>query len=116
MLSSCLSILAPTAAAAFFSLASPVCAQVAGHSSSGAMQSLTLTGVATGLTIPPGTTLATICVEVAAARYRDDGGAPTASVGLPLAIGACMNYSGPLAALQFIAQSGSPVLTAAYYR
>jgi hypothetical protein len=73
MLSSCLSILAPTAAVAFFSLADPACAQVAGHSSSGPTQSITLSGTATGLTVPAGTTLATICVETAAARYRDDG-------------------------------------------
>jgi hypothetical protein len=116
MLSSCLSILAPTAAAVFFSLTDPACAQVAGHSSSGPTQSITLTGTATGLTVPAGTTLATICVETAAARYRDDGTAPTASVGLPLAAGACMTYSGPFSALQLIAQSGSPVATIAYYR
>jgi hypothetical protein len=52
MLSSCLSILAPTAAAVFFSLTDPACAQVAGHSSSGPTQSITLTGTATGLTVP----------------------------------------------------------------
>jgi hypothetical protein len=40
-------------------------AQIAGHSSTGATQTLTLTGTAQSLTVPSGTVWATICIEVA---------------------------------------------------
>jgi hypothetical protein len=91
-------------------------AQIVGHSSTGATQTLTLTGTAQSLTVPQGTVWATICIETAAARWRDDGTAPTATVGQPLTSGQCMQYSGPFSAFQLIAQSGSPVATISYYR
>lgn len=87
----------------------------AGHSSAGAEQTLTLTGTAQFLTVPAGTVWATLCLETANARWRDDGTAPTATVGMPLTTGQCMQYAGPLSAVQFIAQTGSPVLTISYY-
>lgn len=87
-----------------------------GHSSAGATQTLTLTGSAQTLTVPAGTVWATICLEVSNARWRDDGTAPTASVGVPLTAGQCMQYAGPFGQFQAIAQSGSPVMTIAYYR
>ncbi len=68
-----------------------------------------------GLIVPSGATIAEICVEGAAVRYRDDGTAPTATVGIPVAAGSCFQYSGPLSSLQFIAQSGSPTLDVSYY-
>ena len=71
---------------------------------------------ATGLTVPVGATIAQICVEGAGVRYRDDGVAPTASVGMPAAPGACFQYSGPLSVVQFIAQSGSPTIDVLYYK
>lgn len=109
-------LMRPVAAAAFFSLVVPACGQVVGHSSTGATQSITLSGVAQSLTVPAGTVFATLCLETANARWRDDGTAPTASVGQPLVAGNCMTYSGPFSQLQLIAQTGSPVLTASYYR
>lgn len=69
-----------------------------------------------GLTVPSGATIAEICVEGAAVRYRDDGVAPTATVGMPVAAGSCFPYSGPLSSVQFIAQSGSPTLDVSYYK
>lgn len=86
-------------------------------------QQLTLTGSAQSLTVPAGAKIAQICIETAAARYRDDGTDPTASVGMPVAVGTCFAYSGPaasgsnqpLTAIRWIAQSGSPVLNALYY-
>ena len=71
---------------------------------------------ATGLSAPGGATIAQICVENAGVRYRDDGAAPTASVGIPAAAGSCFSYSGPLSVIQFIAQSGSPTLDVSYYK
>jgi hypothetical protein len=91
-------------------------AQIAGHSSTGATQTLTLSGVAQSLTVPQGTVWATICIEAANARWRDDGVAPTPTVGQPLLSGQCMQFAGPFGAFQLIAQSGSPVATISYYR
>ena len=68
------------------------------------------------LTAPAGATLAEICVEGGGVRYRDDGTAATASVGLPVAAGACFSYSGPLSSLSFTAQSGSPTIDVSYYK
>lgn len=79
-------------------------------------QQITATSSAQSLTVPTGATIAQICVETAAIRYRDDGTAPTASVGMPVAAGTCFAYSAPLRAFQFIAQSGSPVLNILYYQ
>lgn len=77
-----------------------------------------ITSVPTGtfLTVPTGARMAQICVETQAVRYRDDGTAPTASVGQPQAAGTCFTYSGSLPAIQFIQQTGTALLDALYYR
>lgn len=71
---------------------------------------------ATNLTPPAGATIAQISVETAGVRYRDDGIAPTATVGMPVAAGTSFQYAGPLTAIQFIAQSGSPTIDVLYYK
>jgi hypothetical protein len=91
-------------------------AQIAGHASAGATQTLTLSGTAQSLTVPSGTVWATVCLETANARWRDDGIAPTAAVGQPFVAGQCMQYAGPFNTFQLIAQTGSPVITVSYYR
>ncbi len=53
--------------------------------------------------------------DTAAVRWRDDGGAPTASIGNSIPAAAPFTYSGPPAALRFIAQTGSPVLNVSFY-
>ena len=65
--------------------------------------------------IPALTGWAVLCVDTAAIRWRDDGTAPTASVGMPIAAGQCFNYSGTFSALRVIAQSGSPVVNISFY-
>ncbi len=71
--------------------------------------------------VPVGATIAEICVETAGVRYRDDGTAPTSSVGMP-AVGnstspSCFAYAiKPLTAVQFIAISGSPVVNVLFYK
>lgn len=87
---------------------------------------LTATGTAAQLStctggIPAASTIAEICVETASIRYRDDGTAPTASVGMLVApasstIPTCFQYGGPLTAFQFIAVSGSPVIDVSFYK
>ncbi len=74
---------------------------------------------ATSLTLPTSytATSAVFCVETANVRWRDDGVAPTASVGMLAPYGqACWSYTGNLAAIQFIAATGSPVLDVTFYR
>jgi hypothetical protein len=84
----------------------------------GYQQITTLTS-ATLLTVPTGANCAFISVESAAVRYRDDGTAPTASIGMPLAItsnGPPLIYCGTLSAIQFIQQASSATLNVLYYR
>ena len=75
---------------------------------------------ATSLTVPSGATFAQICVEGAGVRYRDDGTAPTVSVGIPVvptssSMPTCFQYAGPLSAIRFIAISGTPTMEVSYY-
>ena len=64
----------------------------------------------------PATANLALLVAEGNARWRDDGTAPTPSVGAPLASGGTLIYSGRLSALRVIAQSGSPTLNIAFYR
>jgi hypothetical protein len=68
------------------------------------------------LTVPTAARIAEICVETAQVRYRDDGTAPTANVGMPAAASQCFQYSGSLVAIQFIAVSTTATLDVSYYR
>lgn len=61
-------------------------------------------------------TLATITPEAQAVRYRDDGTAPTSSVGQPMAVGAVLNYTGTLSKIKFIEQTSGAKLNVSYYR
>jgi hypothetical protein len=79
-------------------------------------QQITSLSSSTALTIPTGATYAIICAETQAVRFRDDGSAPTSSIGMPLAVGACLTYDGNLSLLRFIQQTSSATLDALYYR
>jgi hypothetical protein len=71
---------------------------------------------ATGLgTIPQGATMALIVAETQGVRWRDDGTDPTASVGMPIAAGAYLNYDGDLKRIKFIEQTASAKLNVSYY-
>ena len=79
---------------------------------------ITATGTAAGFS-PPGVgeSYCVITVETANVRIRDDGTAPTASIGLLLvAGGAPFTYYGDVNAVQQIAVSGSPVFNILFYR
>lgn len=67
----------------------------------------------TGLDIMP--TIAIITPETQGVRWRDDGVAPTATVGMPLAAGVTLQYDGDLRKIQFIEQSGSAKLNVSFY-
>jgi hypothetical protein len=60
-------------------------------------------------------TFALIICETQNVRWRDDGTAPTASVGMPLIPGVPLQYDGDLTKVQFIEQAGSAKLNISYY-
>ena len=59
--------------------------------------------------------IAIITPEGQGVRWRDDGVAPTASVGMPLAAGVTLQYDGDLSQIQFIQQSATAKLNITYY-
>jgi len=48
-------------------------------------------------------------------RWRDDGTAPTATVGMPLAAGVTLQYDGDLTKIQFINNGGTAEVNISYY-
>jgi hypothetical protein len=71
---------------------------------------------ATNLTVPQGAKIIQVCVSTQAIRYRDDGVAPTSTVGIPVSAGTCFQYSGPLPLIQFIQQAATATIDVSYYR
>ena len=78
-------------------------------------QQITSLSASTALTAPSGATLAVIVPEGYSVRWRDDGTAPTGSVGMPLAIGATLSYDGNLQNIRFIEQASGAKLNVSYY-
>jgi hypothetical protein len=80
-------------------------------------QQITPLTTASGLTVPATATFAIISVEGSNVRWRDDGTAPTATVGMPMYAGSAPQvFSGNLATAQFISTSTPSTLDIAYYR
>jgi hypothetical protein len=76
---------------------------------------------AAGCAVPPGSIYALICNESTAARWRDDGVAPTAAVGQILGTGTatapiCAGFQTTLTSVQFITTSGSSLLDVSFYQ
>lgn len=69
---------------------------------------------AVSLTPPAGALVARI-VPDGAIRWRDDGTAPTAAVGMPVTADDEFEYSGNLAAIKFIAQSATTNVNVSHY-
>lgn len=86
-------------------------------------QQITNLSASAGLTVPTVTpeglngkpVFALIIAEGAPVRWRDDNTAPTASVGMPLAVGVPLQYDGDLSKIRFIEQSASAKLNISYY-
>ena len=78
-------------------------------------QQITSLSSATGLTVPRGATLALIVPETQNVRWRDDGTSPTASVGMPIFVGASLSYDGDFNKIKFIEETASAKLNISYY-
>lgn len=77
---------------------------------------LTALTAAVGLgTIPPGATVALVQCETAAVRWRDDGTAPTATVGTLLQPGDLMTFDQRLDRLSFIQTAAGAKLNVSFY-
>lgn len=72
-------------------------------------------GSASTAGIPNGTTKLLIQCAAQAIRWRDDGVAPTAAIGYPLAVGVDYVFTGNLTALRFIAQTAGAVVNMVAY-
>lgn len=79
-------------------------------------QQLAVPAGAVFLTPPAGAQFAIITVETAAVRWRDDGTAPTSTIGMLQAIGSTFTYFGNLAKIQFIQVAAGASLDITYYR
>jgi len=84
------------------------------YSPQGFEQNAVLTA-ATGLTVPAGAEYAVVQAEAQAVRWRDDGVAPTAAVGMSIAAGASVEFNGDLNALSFIEAAVGGILNVSYY-
>jgi hypothetical protein len=86
-------------------------------------QQITSLSSSTALTVPTQTQLglaatpaiALITPETQAVRWRDDGVAPTATVGMPLAAGVTLQYDGDISRIRFIEQTAGAKLNVTYY-
>lgn len=86
-------------------------------------QQITDVSSSVGLTVPTlapdgsnqKPTFALIIAETQGVRWRDDGTAPTASVGMPLTVGVPLQYDGDLSKIRFIQQAASAKLNISYY-
>ena len=76
---------------------------------------ITSLGSAVGLNPPESATIVEITVEAQGIRYRDDGNAPTSTVGMPVAAGNSFQYAGDMTAIQFIQQTAGAILNLSYY-
>jgi hypothetical protein len=78
-------------------------------------QQITGMSAATALTPPGGATFAVVTAEGVDVRWRDDGVAPTATVGMLLYAGNTIEFSGDLATVQFIQTAAGSILNVSYY-
>jgi hypothetical protein len=91
--------------------------QIPGNPIPKGYQQLTGLNAVKQLTVPVGANYAVIRCTGQDIRWRDDGVAPTAGVGMPLAVGEELHYDAPtgLVNLRFIEQAASAEISINYY-
>lgn len=73
-------------------------------------------GTSTALTVPTGSRYAMLNVEGAnGVRFRDDGSAPTAAIGMLLTAGTNYWYTGVLSKVRVIAGGAAGTVNVSYY-
>jgi hypothetical protein len=78
-------------------------------------QQITPGATSTALTVPAGARIAVIDVEVAVMRWRDDGTAPSATVGMRILSGGELRYDGELQKLRIIQEGAGAIANVSYY-
>jgi hypothetical protein len=79
-------------------------------------QQITSLSSSTALTVPAGTQVVIMKPAAQAVRFRDDGTAPTGSIGYPIAVGTEYIYTaGSPAAIRVIESAASATLDVLYY-
>jgi len=78
-------------------------------------QQITSLSSSTALTVPEGARFCIFTAETQAVRWRDDGTAPTSTVGMPVAVLTPTAYYGDLNKIRFIEQSASAKLNVTYF-
>jgi hypothetical protein len=77
---------------------------------------VTATGAAFALpAVPAAADSAVVQAEAQALRWRDDGTAPTATVGMLIPAGTSQTFQGDLSTLRFIAATAGAILNVSYY-
>lgn len=79
-------------------------------------QQMALTATAAHLSPPADARIAVIDTEVQNARWRDDGTAPTAAIGMRCIADTEFSYSGSLSAIQFVAETAGSIINVSYYK
>ncbi len=77
-------------------------------------QAATLKSCANG--VPATAQVIIVVPEAQDVRWRDDGTHPTATVGMPVAVGVALVYQGELNAIEFIQQAASAKLNVTFYK
>lgn len=78
-------------------------------------QQITDLAASTALTVPATASIALIQAEAGDARWRDDGVAPTAAVGMLLFDGAELMYNGDLSAVRLIKVTAGTKVNISYW-
>lgn len=78
-------------------------------------QQITSLAASAALTVPSGATYALLQAEGQAVRWRDDGTAPTATIGMTLQAGGELRYDGALQNIRFIQTAATATLNVSYY-
>lgn len=88
----------------------PGCSQPLGY------QQITSLSSSTALTVPRGARFALIKAQTQNVRWRDDGTAPSGTVGMLLATtDPTLCYAGDLSAIRFIETTASAAINVSYY-
>lgn len=93
---------------------STVLTQIGNRTPKGFQQITTLSS-STALTVPTGALIARIDAQAQAVRYRDDGVAPSATVGQRLLVDTDFVYDGDLSAIRFFEVVAGAILNISYY-